>query len=255
MLRKNFIILCMLIFSMTLIFQVKSYTMAKVENSANMSVTSSEYALIAVKNGGLSINKSVTENITTEIISDEEKIVGHEVITEYMIADNNLEITNNTNKEINVTVSLEENEAVCLNDNRYNCEFKLSPGGFIKEIPFRLLSDTTDISDYMTIDMKVSAVWEGGSADIDDKIMLSVNNLEPRINMYEIDLRTPQTEILYEVNEDITVENAYSSKHDTEIVTDNAETDEIKDSTENNPEDKMEYIDSAIESVDSAITD
>jgi hypothetical protein len=68
----------------------------------------------------------------------------------------------------------------------------LAPGRAMKNITVELDENIKEIPD--SIDIKIYAEWQGGTAIIDNKLYLTVNNVEPLINVNTIDLRTPVQE-------------------------------------------------------------
>lgn len=191
MLRKRILVLCILVFLISYIFQVKSYTMAKVENLAEISITSSENALIAVPEDlELEVDKHITEFISNELTDAGIQKAGHTILTEYEAISNNFEVINNMNEDIYVEVKMDGNyKGINLTNNSRG----LSPGGIFNDINLSLVEDIQEIPE--SIDVKICAEWQGGSAIIESQINLTVNNIEPLINVSTLDLRTPAIQI------------------------------------------------------------
>lgn len=232
---KRILLLSILIFSITLIFQVKSYTMAKVENTANISITTSGDALIAVpENIEVKVDKHVTENITNQLTDLGEQKIAHAILTNYKIVNSNLEIKNNMNKKIIVKVSLAENyEGISLQHN----EGRLSPGGLLKKIRINIDNDIQEIPE--TLKVEIYAEWDDGSAVIEDQIQINVNEIEPAININTIDLRTPTQEALPDKKEDETNNNDIKIDNGVSETINEAESIDIQENTGSPVENKL----------------
>lgn len=190
MLTKRLLILSLLIVLATIIYHVKSYTMAKVESPAEISITRSDNALIAVpENLELAVDMNTFEDITRELTDSGEKEVARIVEINYAASDNNLQIKNNTNEAIDVEVKMDGDYKGI---NIINDSCTLAPGRVMENIIVELDENIKEIPD--NIDIKIYAKWQGGTAIIDNKLYLTVNNIEPLINVNTIDLRTPVLE-------------------------------------------------------------
>ena len=190
MFKKRILVLGLLIVLATLIYHAKSYTMAKVESPAEISVTTSDNALIAVpEHLKLAVDMHTTEDITIELTDSGETEVARIVEISYVASDNNLQIRNNMNETIDVEVKMngDYKGIHIINDS---CT--LAPGRAMKNITVELDENIKEIPD--SIDIKIYAEWQGGTAIIDNKLYLTVNNVEPLINVNTIDLRTPVQE-------------------------------------------------------------
>lgn len=187
MLKKRILILCVFIFAITLITQVKSYTLAKVENSAVVTVTSSEKALIAVPDKiDLDVTKNITETITQTLNDLGEPIIEKSIDIEIIYnRDKYIVIKNNLNKNINkLSVYLDgKYEGIVLENNANR---SVPSGETLKDIIIEINENVQTGS--QKVGFKILASWDGGFADINSMINLNVNKNESTVN---IDLATP----------------------------------------------------------------
>lgn len=173
MLKKRILILSCLVFSVTLISQVNSYSMAKVENAAKVSITSSENALVGVsEDSKIRATKNIQETVTQILTgSKEEPITESETTsTTTTVEEKNIDfvVTNNMNETIDVIVYLDKINGIKL---KYN-EVSIRSG--------ECFDDWFDIDENISsgsydIDVKTKADWGTGSAVIYSKINVKVD--------------------------------------------------------------------------------
>ncbi len=220
--NRKILLLGILTISLGVCQRATSYTMARVENSIGLIISSSENALVAVKDKfGISATKRLKEvsKKTTTIcrvlgmeiedsgeneIKDvqpndkleilEEKIVDIEVTKEHLLEgiDYNgscLTITNNMDKVLDINIAIDglailKGQGVTIEAN----SAILRPGERW-EVQYTINEDTEPIFMEKLVNLTINATWDGGSATIVEEINISIN-----------------TETIYEEKEEIVLQ-------------------------------------------------
>lgn len=216
---RKILILGVLTLSLGVCHQVTSYTMAKVENSVNLTISSPESALIGVNDkSGITVTKrlkEITKKTTTicrvlgvkkedideELIENEnsndkfevleEKIVNTEVTKETLLEgiDYNghcFTIINNMNEVLDLNIEIDavrvlESQGVFIGANNA----VLSPGEkWI--IPYTINESIEPIFMEEPIGITINASWSGGTATIFEGIYVSLNTEEISEEVEEI---------------------------------------------------------------------
>lgn len=197
--------------SLGLCHQVTSYTLAKIDNPMEITISSSEDALIAIPNDiEISVKKYITiiTTLTDKDATDMEKIEHTsdtnvetciETNVSTYIESNNFYVTNNMSETINVNIYLDRSFIRVENQNA-----TILPGETYN-VPFRIFDSIEDES----IEVIISATWSGGSAEIISEIDVDVESF---IAKKVIDLRTPRVPVLnIDDMQELNIEDSFKS--------------------------------------------
>lgn len=174
------ILMGVLTLSVGLCQQVSSYTMAKLDNTANVKISSSNEALIAMP-------EEIRLNIDKQVIISRTKTDGmegesvNETSSEVCsLKAHNFNITNNMKEEIKVYIKLgktSQNSGITIPNNS-KIGF-LIPSSESLNVPMEVINNNV-ISG--TIEASIFATWSEGSAEISKDIIIEVDcNTEVRV--------------------------------------------------------------------------
>jgi|LGOV01.1.fsa_nt_gb hypothetical protein len=189
---RKLLLLGLLLTSLGLLLQVKSYSVVYIQNLSELGIYSSENALIGIpENITLkAINNVVDKNKITLFDEVEPGVPNFDLVTESdsnMELDfNNFTITNNMNQDIEVRVFLEDNQ------DEKNFVFVRSGNMIIHQGESKeVVLEIDDAAENCVINVVIYASWDGGSAQIQKQINLEVQTIVS-IQEEVIDLRTTE---------------------------------------------------------------
>ncbi len=189
---RKLLLLGLLLTSLGLLLQVKSYSVVYIQNLSELGIYSSENALIGIpENITLkAINNVVDKNKITLFDEVEPGVPNFDLVTESesnMELDfNNFTITNNINQDIEVRVFLEDNQ------DEKNFVFVRSGNMIIHQGESKeVVLEIDDAAENCVINVVIYASWDGGSAQIQKQINLEVQTIVS-IQEEVIDLRTTE---------------------------------------------------------------
>lgn len=186
---RKLLLLGLLLTSLGLLLQVKSYSVVYIQNLSELGIYSSENALIGIpENITLkAINNVVDKNKITLFDEVEPGVPNFDLVTESesnMELDfNNFTITNNMNQDIEVRVFLEDNQ------DEKNFVFVRSGNMIIHQGESKeVVLEIDDAAENCVINVVIYVSWDGGSAQIQKQINLEVQTIVS-IQEEVIDLR------------------------------------------------------------------
>jgi hypothetical protein len=176
MFKRKVLIFCLFL-SLTLIYQVKSYSLVKIFNSNKVTITTSDNALIAIKDIKYKLKKTINETIT-ETLTDSGTEISTSSNTLLSKSEGKIEITNNLDEIINISVLLDgDYDGISLLNN----EKSLFPGDKFYDIDLAIEEDVE--SGFQNIELIILAEWEDGSAILNCSGNIEVN--EEKNTFYE----------------------------------------------------------------------